>query len=274
MHLDPVSLWCNVDQPVLAVYGNEDKSVPPAESAGIPQEALREGGNQDHTVLSFPDADHSLLVSRDGYDHPPGRFRYVPGYVEAMTGWILGQTGTSASSGAYSQADVNRPTRMPQSETPTLDPSRVPWYGTAGVQVGLVAAFVLAYVSAVATESARALRRRVGDLPKMPTTASFARLLTTAVSALDLVVLVGFAAMVAEVIRVNGLGPPPLWTLLQALGLLAVVLTLALLVATAVTGSKGIGAPLTAQVGHLLVVLTAVLFDPFMLYWNLVYPGF
>jgi hypothetical protein len=79
--------------------------------------------------------------------------------------------------------------------------------------------------------------------------------------------------MVAEVIRVNGLGPPSLWTFLQALGLLAVVLTLALLVATAAAAPRGTGAPLTARVWHLLVVLTAVLSVPLMLYWTLVYLG-
>ncbi len=170
-------------------------------------------------------------------------------------------------------AVLNRPTRVPSSEISILVPSRVSWYGTAGVQAALITTFVLVFDSAVATRSARALRRRSGAPPKMSATAPRWRLLATAVSTLDLVVLIGLVTMVAEVIRVNGLGPPSLWTFLQALGLLAVVLTLALLVATAAAAPRGTGAPLTAQAGHLLVVLTAVLSVPFMLYWTLVYFG-
>jgi hypothetical protein len=270
LRLDPIPLWRNVDQPVLAIYGNEDKSVPPAESAAILEETLRKGGNRDHTLISFHNADHSLVVSKDGYSHPPGKLRYTSGYVESMTGWVLQETGAGVPDASL-QADTAGSARIPESETPVLDPSRVPWYGTAVVQIGLLAAFMLVFVCAVFVRLARALLRRQGESPGMPTAARRARSLATLVSVLDLVVLVGFAAFLAEVVRVEGLGPPPAWSFLKALGLLAAVLTLALLAATVSAARRGVGASPTTTMSHLLVTLSAVLFIPFMLYWNLVY---
>jgi dienelactone hydrolase len=270
LRLDPIPLWRNVDQPMLAVYGNEDKSVPPAESAAILEKALGEGGNRDHTLISFPNADHSLVVSKDGYSYPPGKLRYAPGYVDSMTDWILEDTGTRAP-GTSSQTDPNSRTKLPPSETPVLDPSQVSWYGTALVQIGLMAAFVLVFAAAVFVRVVRALLRRPGEPSGMPTAARRARLLATLVSVLDLVVLVGFVAFAAEVVRVEGLGPPPAWAFLKALGLLAAVLTLALLVATAAAARRGVGASPAIRVSHLLLALSAVLFIPFMVYWNLMY---
>ena len=46
--------------------------------------------------------------------------------------------------------------------------------------------------------------------------------------------------------------------------------------AALVYGKRGFGESMgdrLGRAGHLLVTLTAVLFFPFMLYWNLAYPG-
>lgn len=269
LHFDPITSWRKVDQPVLAVYGDEDKSVLPAESARILAEALREGGNRGLTVLSFPDADHSLIVSGDGYSYPSGKLRYVPGYLEAMTGWVREEMGDSAPD-APRRLAKGRSDKIPASETPIPgNLAQVPWYGTAGVQIGLMMGFVVVFASAV-FQAARGRTRSPVDSPEKSNAVRRLRSLVTLVSALDLVVLVGLVAFVAEVVRIEGLGPPPAWSLLQALGTLCALLTLALLIATAAARLRGIGTSPVSRAGTLLVMSTTVFFVPFMLYWNLV----
>jgi pimeloyl-ACP methyl ester carboxylesterase len=91
--------WEKVHCPVLVIYGDKDTlSGPPDELIAIIRRGLSKAGNEDVTVRIFPDADHGLCKTRTGGPkEEAGRGKggskskgpdFVPGYVDAMTGWL------------------------------------------------------------------------------------------------------------------------------------------------------------------------------------------
>jgi CubicO group peptidase (beta-lactamase class C family)/dienelactone hydrolase len=81
--------------PVLAIFGEVDRNVPPFDSAQVYRQALEKAGNPDATVEIFPNADHLLLQTETGSmeemmrHFQEGEFPFVPGYVETMTNWLV-----------------------------------------------------------------------------------------------------------------------------------------------------------------------------------------
>jgi dienelactone hydrolase len=71
--------WEKIHVPVLAMYGEYDKDVPPVQSSQILDAALKKAGNHRYTVKVYPKANHGLwrmekdalsarLAYRFGYD--------------------------------------------------------------------------------------------------------------------------------------------------------------------------------------------------------------
>lgn len=91
LDFDPRPLWEKTTIPVLAIFGEADKSTPTEESARRVGLALRKGGHQDYTIKLFPRADHGLWVSppkADGSDWD----RPAPGWLELMVNWLQKHT--------------------------------------------------------------------------------------------------------------------------------------------------------------------------------------
>lgn len=87
---DPIPVWEQITCPVLVLLGEVDRSVPTQESAPKIEQALRKAGNKDFTITVFPKGSHGLLESETGYNSDaPNVKRYVPGYLESMTAWLL-----------------------------------------------------------------------------------------------------------------------------------------------------------------------------------------
>ncbi len=87
INVDPLPDWERFAGPVLLISGALDESSPPESLANIEQ-ALRKGGNKDHTSKVFPKADHLLLVkptksAADDYPH------LATGYLRVIIEWLL-----------------------------------------------------------------------------------------------------------------------------------------------------------------------------------------
>lgn len=122
---DPVPALEDLWQPVLAIWGAEDRVVPPQTSAVILQETLRTQRHPDVTVRIFEGAGHSLALAptADGWVSLP------PTYVTAMTNWIRERT--------LPQPELQYVWLSAQPSL-NLDPSAevipvptMPWYGRA-----------------------------------------------------------------------------------------------------------------------------------------------
>jgi pimeloyl-ACP methyl ester carboxylesterase len=88
---EPIPIWEKVRVPVLALWGDEDLSVPAAKSKDLVAQALARAKNRDFTFKIFPQADHTLSIVRtptDAWDFP----RTATGSRQLMADWLLRQT--------------------------------------------------------------------------------------------------------------------------------------------------------------------------------------
>jgi len=82
---DPAVYWRQVKAPVLLLFGEKDERVPPDRSSRTIIAALHAGGNDDVTLKTFPDADHTFeLPAKTG-----GWPKHVADYADILTAWAL-----------------------------------------------------------------------------------------------------------------------------------------------------------------------------------------
>jgi hypothetical protein len=92
---DPAPALAKVRCPVLAVNGELDLQVPPAQNLPAIGKALIQGGNQNHTVLELPGLNHLLQTAKTGL---PSEYAQIeetmaPGALDTIATWIRKKTG-------------------------------------------------------------------------------------------------------------------------------------------------------------------------------------
>jgi pimeloyl-ACP methyl ester carboxylesterase len=265
---DPVGPLERVQQPVLAIWGEKDRVEPPAESARIVREALQRGGNTRYTIRFFPDAEHGLHSSPDGF---VTREHLAPGYLEAVTSWVKevarGEApGPSIAGPVPQQAYLSRP----------LAP--LAWWESAWVQLGAMVLSVLAFASYLAVAFGAALtrfvRRRpyVAPDPTTPWRRRWARSLAVfgPASVLGFVLYFGYLMFTgASAVGPVLVGRPLPWLALQVLSLAAALCTVALAAAWWFARA-GMARVEQARLGILLA--GGVVFVLWAVYWGLLVP--
>jgi hypothetical protein len=129
-------------QPILAVYGTDDPSIPFVESMHALVGALP---HDDYTIRFFAGANHAIRMNQGG--------PYAPGYLPTIANWIRGLPGTAKP--AVHVAGATPVQRFQASDVPAA-----PWYarGTVmGLALGLAA---VGYVAAPVAEMLVRLRGR------------------------------------------------------------------------------------------------------------------
>ncbi len=76
---EPLEALALVRCPFLAVFGGRDDLVPAWRGAEEVGNALQRAGNDDATVVVFPDGDHRIAASSSG--------GFVAGYLDLISGW-------------------------------------------------------------------------------------------------------------------------------------------------------------------------------------------
>jgi pimeloyl-ACP methyl ester carboxylesterase len=88
--LEPVPILQQVTCPVLAIFGELDPYLPVQQSAANVEQALKAGGNPDHTLTIIPKGNHVIFEAVTGGTHEqsslPG---YVPEYLSTLREWLL-----------------------------------------------------------------------------------------------------------------------------------------------------------------------------------------
>jgi pimeloyl-ACP methyl ester carboxylesterase len=110
---DPAPALEKVTCPVLALFGELDKSTPVPQTITSMESALKKAGNPKFTYRLFPKGNHGLLESETGANSEiPGLRRFVPGLFDTMTTWLrqnhLFETRTSQQP-PFIQDDCPRP---------------------------------------------------------------------------------------------------------------------------------------------------------------------
>jgi uncharacterized protein len=187
----PAPAWRNVAQPVLAVWGGEDRNVPVHASAVALAAALDGGANADRTFRTFAGADHALGVRAEGF-----RAGSAPGFKELSADWFSDHLG------------FRKP--KPVVSTPLPPPDAVPVRAVASPSAlerwPVQLAWLLLPALALAVVTLRELRRRrrgaAGELQSGGRTWWWAG----GVVALDLLTLGALAYAVAHIVETGGAG--------------------------------------------------------------------
>jgi dienelactone hydrolase len=140
---DAMPALSRVTQPVLALYGTTDPSIPFVESTRALTTALREAGNNRYTIRFLADGDHAMRVNGGPF---------TAGYLETLTNWIKGLPGTGVP--GVHLAGATPVQRFEASDVPAA-----PWYA-GGTMLGLT--ICLAAVGYVAGPVAAVLVRMRG----------------------------------------------------------------------------------------------------------------
>jgi len=258
---DPAVAWAQVRQPVLLIYGDNDRLVPPARSASVITGALAQAGDANHTVVHFAGTDHGIFVSEDGFrarkDYEQGSLRFGTGYLDTMVDWVRATVAGQPSLVSGWQPD--RVERVP-------DVDGRPWHENPGLQLGLGVLFSVvfgcAFLGSLARGLLRRLRRRAPDAwdPDVRRARRWARL----ASGLGLLVLLAVTALTV------GSAVAPMTGIRAAIRVLATVTTLLVVTLVAVTAVAWRKPwPAGARLGQGAVVATALVYLPFLAYWRI-----
>ncbi|WP_346150202.1 alpha/beta hydrolase family protein [Nonomuraea recticatena] len=120
LRYDALPALQGVRQPVLALYGTADPSIPFVESTEALIKGLTAAGNDDYTIRYLDRADHAMRISGGPF---------TPGYLDTLGNWILGLPGTAKP--ALHLAGATPVQRFAASDVPAA-----PWYA-GGAMLGL-----------------------------------------------------------------------------------------------------------------------------------------
>ncbi|MBO3747901.1 alpha/beta hydrolase [Streptosporangiaceae bacterium NEAU-GS5] len=142
LRFDAVPELKRVTQPVLALYGTDDPSIPFVESMKTLTTSLP---TKDYTIRYFADANHAMRLGGGG--------RFSPSYLPTLANWINGLPATA------------RPTVQIAGATPVQrfeasDVPAAPWYGGSTILGLTVCLAAVGYVAAPVTEMFVRLRGR------------------------------------------------------------------------------------------------------------------
>jgi len=88
---DPAATLRRIDTPILALFGELDLQVPPAQNRGPLEQALRDGSHPDYTVRVLPRANHLFITATTGSptEYATLEKEFVPEFLPLVTEWIL-----------------------------------------------------------------------------------------------------------------------------------------------------------------------------------------
>ncbi|MDF5758161.1 CocE/NonD family hydrolase [Spongiactinospora sp. TRM90649] len=246
---EPVPVLRKIRQPVLGLWGEHERSVPPADGMRVFAETLRAAGNDRYTLKVVPGADHSLEGSDDGFSTDS---RLVAGYVETVVSWIDG-LGSRGARTTTASADP------PPAQEVAADPvPPLAWWESLPVQLGALILLLVAFAAYPAAATLRRRGSRGGPARRWPALLS----LTGTLAVLGAVLYHGY--LLATAAGAPGpvlLGRPVVWLILQVMVLCAAGTA----VGTALTlGRTRRTARFTLAGGILLI--------PWALYWGLLVP--
>lgn len=94
LSFDPGEVLRQVTVPVLGITGEKDTQVPPKQELPLVEEAFRQGGNTDYTVLELPGLNHLFQPAETGAPsgYSKASVTFAPAALEVIGDWILERT--------------------------------------------------------------------------------------------------------------------------------------------------------------------------------------
>ena len=135
--------WRQVDQPVLAMWGELDQNVPVGESVAGLKNSLAHANNEQWIMVILPRANHDLGISESGALQSKWR-GYAPGALRTMTAWARGVIDDPSQIDTMKQVGVAREARV---LAKLADYERLRWYGNAPVQTAHLILFFIVFLT-------------------------------------------------------------------------------------------------------------------------------
>ncbi|MFD1151228.1 alpha/beta hydrolase family protein [Saccharothrix hoggarensis] len=247
---DPATALADVDQPLLGVFAEHDRSTAPGESLTAFREALDRGGNAHYTLRVVPDADHTLRRSADGFDRAPDTADFATGHAELMTSWV--------------NALADGPPR-PHADPPPAQSARsepvapLAWYESPWLHVLAVVLMLPAFLSHPVVTAVRRWRGRREPVrhPVGPLSAAGIVTVLGALAYLFRIVHTG-----ANQVGTTVLGRPLPWLALQ-------LAAFCVLAGTALTITRWRTFPAATRLRLAAPTAAGVVFLPWAAYWGL-----
>lgn len=163
LDFDPLTAWTKVTQPVLIVNGQYDTLVDPVDAVARIGDTLAANGNNDYTLVVYPDADHGLLRTETGLKDETDGGRdaiFAPGVMAVQTDWVLARfDGQQATSHNTQTIDSPVPVQISQHFEEDGRYELLPWYGRPTWQLFLLLLFVIVFGAALVSLPIAALIR-------------------------------------------------------------------------------------------------------------------
>lgn len=252
---DPVPVLEQLQQPVLALWGSEDRTMPAAASARAMQQALESGSNPHYVLHVIPEASHAAYAIVDGQSTGA----LAAGYVDTMAAWIRSVTAGNAPDPVVDELQADPfPTR--------LSLANVHGFARWQIQLFFLAAFNLAFGGYFVVAGVRRLR---GSRPRLAPGRWSARMLAV----LGLIVSWGVYGYTGYIAATSGVdlvtvvaGRPVGWLVLQVLAYAHLVAAMLLGVAW-YRGRQHV--PASEHVRYALLLGGVMLFVPWAFWWQL-----
>lgn len=258
--------WSQVDQPVLAMWGELDQSVPVGESVAGLKNSLAHANNEKWTIIIVPRANHNLKISETGALQSKQR-GYPPEALKTMTDWVQRGIDHPLEIDKMKQEGIAREAAI----LPRLASyERLRWYGNVTVQAGHSVLFYVYFLTQTIITIWRLIVRWTGRPPNTTSPRSDEpATLMRVICVLNFLILVLFTITVLLVHDQLRPSCPPLLLFLPLMGTVSTLATIALLIVLAKARNNP-GWTGARRIRHACEVLCLILFVPFMLYWNLI----
>jgi hypothetical protein len=254
---DPVEVLAEVDQPILAIWGADDTTSPPAENLRIFEEALRDRPSGSVRLAVIEGAGHDgRPATADSPSDPHG---FAPGYLDLMTSWVVDPAGARAGSAAV-------PPVRQEVETRPILPLR--WWEPAWVLISALGLAILALVAYLLA----AVGGRVAGRSDTATGSTGG----VVFAVIGLVTVIGLYGYFGLLLMTGEKDPGPViggralpWLVLQLLSVAAII-ALARAVVAIRHGTAGRSKLQRLSAG--LLAFGAVAWVPWAVYWGLLLP--
>lgn len=259
---DPAQAYEHLQQPVLVIWGSNDRVGPALESYRNIKDALDQSGNDQYTIRFIPNASHLLRFTPDGGNQTD---TLAPGYGEAMTRWV-----EQVIAGHAPKSSVSGPEPI-QAHFSQAGIGELAWYNSAWLHSVTALILLFGFGGYLLKSLIRSLKQR-GTKQKMITGGRYKRLLAGSAFLTTL----GFLAYFVFLMSTGAKNLAPIfldrtlvWFLLQVSAFTALVSTA--LLARSLWQSRFTHSG-TGRMEAVLVLVGGLLFIPWALYWQLLIP--
>lgn len=258
---NPIPALEQLKLPILAIWGDKDRQVPPVESSRIMQDTLNRIGDHHYTIQIIPNASHNIHATNDGFTKLN---TFAPEYSEVMTSWVLRVT----------QDELPGPVILGETKQDRLSPegiTRLAWFDSELLQFGAMLILTILFAAYLVMSAIFRTKYRNRQTINRPLHKTSILLSTT-----GLLTVLGFFGYFGFIMITGATNTSPIvagrplaWLIIQILTLATSLFIVLFLTSSRIQRSSFNRAE-RFRLAYILMV--SIVFIPWAAYWNLLIP--